>query len=479
MKRNVSAAALAALLIILLVLALPLFSFADAAEDSGVPDTSSAGAAFLYCMNTESVMYEKNADKALLPGPTVKMMTALLVSEHFDDFDEGVTVTGDLLEGYTSGGTGFKSGMSASVGELFAALVCGGSNDAAVILANLVSGSVSEFVSLMNERAKEIGMLHTVYSNPTGADDPSATTTVGDVFLLAQRLYTNGRFMEAAGAPSHYINCLKARVYNRNYFRTTWFTGKYYSTSINGMNAGVTSGAGYCVTASAEISGNSYICIVMNASSDDDNIYSYVVAKDLLDFGGKSFKYFEVISSARVFCTLPVRLGNETDSVCIMPKRASMVYLPISAYGTDDVEIRWGTSVDYLTAPIEEGTVVGAAEVYYKGDLMDTVELVVGASVSANDSSFVLYAVNKVLGSRLFYEILAAVVIIVLLFVGYRIYKKRASDHAFIHGEEDLCDEDELSLDDDEDDCEYQRSKPKGIFGGIKKSKRKNKKEGQ
>lgn len=452
----------------------PLFISAD----DGAPDTSAAAVSYLYCFNTDKVLYEKNTGTSIAPGSSTKMMTALIALENIDDFSKKIAITSELLRGNQGGGAGFKAGMSTTLSDLFSALVCAGSNDAATIIANYVAGDVQSFVEMMNKRASELLMTHTYYSNPTGVDEASARTTAGDIALLAFELYTNGQFMDAAKAPSHMIDCLGKRVYNRNYFRTTWYSTKYYNTSVNGMNAGVTDASGYCVVATADISGNSYLCIVLGGSDDGVDIHSYTVARDLLSWASKSFAYKEVFSSAKIFCTLPVKYGNETDSVIILPKRASNVYLPKNASIENEVTVSWGLSKDYLVAPITEGSVIGKADVYYNGELVDSVELIVGASVARSKTSYTLTLVRNFFTSRYLWEALVGIALIALVILIYRLYKIKGADIFIIKRKtvnEDSDSEEEDVIDLDDEDELYENKEKKGLSALLDKIRNRNK----
>lgn len=424
-----------------LLLILPIFHYSpllaegeDAItgeETAEIPSADMARAFYLYCFDADAVLFSKNESNTYPPSSTAKMMTALLVSEAYKDFSESITLTEELLIGTGGGSTGYSRGMTVTVQDLFDSLVCQGATDASIILANAVSGSVNDFVREMNRRAKSLGMEATVYANPTGldpSDGQTAYTTAHDVSLLASVLYSDGRFMEASDSPSCYIESLSKRVYNRNNFITTWHTNKYYDASVSGMNAGNTTTAGYNVTSVKVIGGVTYLCVVLGATADGDVNYSYEIAKELFAIADGSYGYVEALSAAKVLCELSVKYGNESDYVAVIPSRASFVYLPISDGIEERISVSWGTFEDYLSAPFKAGTVVGEATVYYDGVPVDTVELITAASVARSKTSYFLNIIRGALSSYVVWEIIAAALIILIIFIVRRLYRKYGSD---------------------------------------------------
>ena len=166
----------------------------------GCPDTSEAAAVYVLNLESGKVLASKNPDLALSPSATVKMMTGLLSLEHFGgDLSKKITVNGSMLSGVSGNAMGIKAGEAYSAEELLYALICGGYNDAAAVLAHSVSGSESEFVKRMNERAMEWGMTSTAYANPSGIKG-AAASTLSDVIILSKKAYENEKYLEISSA---------------------------------------------------------------------------------------------------------------------------------------------------------------------------------------------------------------------------------------------------------------------------------------
>ena len=152
--------------------------------------STSASSAILMDVDSGRVLYEQNADAKMLIASTTKILTALVAIRE-GDLNDVVTVSREAA--YTEG-----SSMYLKVGEqltletlLYGLLLCSG-NDAAVAIAEHISGSQEKFADLMNETARDIGMEHSSFANPNGLDDEDHYSTARDMALLACAAVENG-----------------------------------------------------------------------------------------------------------------------------------------------------------------------------------------------------------------------------------------------------------------------------------------------
>ena len=131
---------------------------ANSSEDAAEPQESLAppvlqnvGTAIVYNIENDRYIYELGADKIIPPASTVKLMTAIVAVEALGgDLDREVTVKAEAIVGVTGSNIALKRGEVLTVEQLLYALICGGANDAANVLAVEVAGSVEAFVALMN-----------------------------------------------------------------------------------------------------------------------------------------------------------------------------------------------------------------------------------------------------------------------------------------------------------------------------------------
>ena len=383
--------------ILSLLLLIPmLLTFFSLPTNAAEPDTQYAESTLLYCFHTDTVLYEKDAEKALAVGNTAQLMTALLTLEAYPDLDVEVTLTPELLPGwYTEGDYrtpadyGFTKGATLPVKDLIAAVVIENANCASLFLASLIAGSRDAFTEKMNTRAKELGMTDTVYQNPTGLDAAGAQTTARDVMLLARALYEIPAFTALAASATYTLSASRFTVYTRNYFIGKWYTAEYVYSRANGMKAGYTDKAGYTLVATAtETDGYSYLAIVLGAKEIAFKNTSYGIARSLFTWGSTAFSYREVLSSAKLVTTLPVTGGDGVSNVPLFPKEAISAYLP-KAVDSGELTLSYTLRTDSLTAPFEKGTEVGEVSISYNGKVIASTALVTGnAVVRSQNASF-------------------------------------------------------------------------------------------
>ena len=139
-------------------------------------------------MDSGRVLYEKNADEKRLIASITKIMTAVIAIEN-GNVNDYVTVGEEVLSMYGSS-IYIKMGEKITLRDLLYGLMLRSGNDAAVVIANYISGSEEDFVKLMNNKAKEIGMKNTIYKNSHGLDEVSQNySTAKDMAILSS--YTN------------------------------------------------------------------------------------------------------------------------------------------------------------------------------------------------------------------------------------------------------------------------------------------------
>ncbi len=430
---------LASVFTVLLALSMAvLFSLpACAEESSSLPDTSRAIAACVYNLESDQVLYSQKSDEPVYPASTVKLMTALLALEHYADaLDTEITVTKEHLKDVGGTRIGFAVGEKLTAEQLITALIVSNANDAAAILAHSVSGSVGDFVTAMNRRAKEIGAEHTVYTNASGVHDPQMHTTLSDTLLIAKTVYKNNRFMEIAGAALSVIprtnKSGERTLYNRNAFLSSYYLRGYRYSAVTGMNAGSTGAGGYCVVASArsENTGLSYFAIVMGADADENEIYSYRIARDLLDYAFDGFSFRTVLDPAKIICEIPVLLSDTTDHTILTPAEEVELFLPVDVDITAEVTTTYTLKTAALTAPISAGQVAGTVTVHYGGKEMASVDLVTKTAIERSRTQELQNKITAFFTSQWFYIGLAIAIVAAIVFVFakavYRERKKQA-----------------------------------------------------
>ena len=244
-----------------------------------VDATLSAGAA-LFCLDTQEVLFANDIFSEKYPASMTKVMTAYLVLAYGNPDDE-VTVSETAMDiDSESSVCGLAQGDTLTVRDVLYGLMLRSGNEAANVLAEYLSDSTEDFISLMNKTAQEIGATGTHFVNTNGLHDADHYTTVYDMYLIFRAAMQNEEFLEIIGTEEYTASYTDA---NGDSISQTWsnrvlyMTGAYEAPdgiTILGGKTGTTSEAGNClVLLSQSESGNTYISVVMGGYGED-NLYA-------------------------------------------------------------------------------------------------------------------------------------------------------------------------------------------------------------
>ena len=216
-------------------------------------------AAYLVKVDGREV-WARNPSTRLPPGSLAKMMTALLVLERADL--RSVAMVSREASRETGARLGLAPGDRVIVLELLAATLIGSANDACHALADHVAGSETKFVTLMNARAREMGLSNTRFANACGHDAPGMRSTARDLARLAETAMGNLVFAKMAGLEDGWISTAgdgkKFSLENKNLL-----IGRY--RGAKGVKTGFTGRAGKCLVALAEREGKRVLLVLLNA----------------------------------------------------------------------------------------------------------------------------------------------------------------------------------------------------------------------
>ncbi len=320
----------------------------DANAQMDIP-TSARACVLMYEDGT--CIYEKNADDKNLIASTTKIMTAIVCLENAK-LDEKVCIKQKhcLVEGSSMY---LKAGEKYTVNELLIGLMLASGNDAALALAEHVAGSVDEFAALMNEKAKEIGMDNSSFSNPHGLDAKNHYSTARDMAKLMLYCMENDSFRQIVSMKTAKIKDINYSNHNR--LLTT------YSGCIGGKT-GFTAAAGRCLVSCCEKEGVRLVCVTLSAPDDwrdHKTLYDYAFNKWCLhDISGKAQYLVPVVSGSKK-C---VKLIAENE-------------LKIYAPQNEKIELR-AEIPTFVFAPVKKGQTAGKICVIIKDNVVAELGLV-------------------------------------------------------------------------------------------------------
>lgn len=342
------------ILFIVAVLILPFLSTECFANAKG---------AVLIDERSGRVLFEQNKDLQLPMASTTKIMTSLLALEQ-PDIDALFTVDGKaiLVEGSA---VGLKKGDKASLRALAEAMLLESGNDAANAAAVQISGSIPDFVVLMNERANEIGLKNTSFETPSGLDGEGHYSTAYDMALLAREALSNPDFADICSSKDmktvfgnppveHYL-------YNHNRLLSTVDGAK-------GVKTGFTKKAGRCLVSAAEREGVSLICVTLCCYGD----WNY--HKD------KYEEYFALLENTEL-CSEPAKIPVSGGEKAVLTAAPEKVFASLFEGENERIEQRYFMS-PFIIAPVVKGSTVGRIEYFLDGALIAETKLVAAEDIN-------------------------------------------------------------------------------------------------
>ena len=327
-----------------------------------------AKSAVLMDVETGTVLYEQNAHEALAPASVTKVMTMLLIMEAVDSgkirWEDMVTAS---EEAASKGGSQIflKVGETMTVSDMVKSIAVSSANDCACAMAEHIAGSESAFVELMNARARELGMNDTNFVNCTGLDDaPDAAnhkTSAYDIAVMGRELLKN--HPDIKKFTTIWMDTVRGGAFG---LANTNKMVRFYS-GCTGLKTGFTSGAGYCLSASAQRDGMELIAVVMGAATSQDR---FAACKSMLDYGFANFALFT--PALQENATVAVELGKQSR-VTVKPAEEAALLVDKGQLSSVCTEM---TLEEKVTAPVMQGQQLGTLTVKAGDKILAQVALV-------------------------------------------------------------------------------------------------------
>ena len=322
---------------------------------------------------TGTVLYESNAHEPLAPASVTKVMTMLLIMEAIDSgkigWDDQVTASETAA---AKGGSQIylKVGETMTVSDMVKSIAVSSANDCACAMAEHLFGSEAAFVEQMNRRAKELGMNDTNFVNCTGLDDaPDAAnhkTSAYDIAVMSRELLKN--HPDIKKFTTIWMDTVRGGAFG---LANTNKMVRFYS-GCTGLKTGFTSGAGYCLSASAQRDGMELIAVVMGAATSQDR---FAACKSMLDYGFANFALFT--PALQENATVAVELGKQSR-VTVKPAEEAALLVDKGQLSSVCTEMMLEEKV---TAPVMQGQQLGTLTVKAGDKILAQVALVAEQSV--------------------------------------------------------------------------------------------------
>ncbi len=356
----------------LLVIFSVLFSLLPTSAAAAEPAVAGKSALLMDCA-TGTVLYEHNAHEKLAPASVTKVMTMLLIMEAIDSGKIGWNDTVTASEAAAAKGGSqiyLKVGETMSVSDMVKSIAVSSANDCACAMAEHIAGSESGFVELMNRRAKELGMEDTHFVNCTGLDDDDAAkehlTSAYDIALMSRQLLVY--HPDIKKYTTIWMDTVRGGEFGLS---NTNKLVRFYS-GATGLKTGFTSGAGYCLSASAQREGMELIAVVMGAETSQDR---FAACKSLLDMGFAN--YALVTPEMPEAAAVPVTLGKQ-ETVAAVPQSEAPLLVDKAQRANVTTHIQLSGTV---AAPVSKGQRLGTLTVKTGEQVLCQIPLVAQSAV--------------------------------------------------------------------------------------------------
>lgn len=371
-------------IIILLSCFLILFPMAIRAEestdtnveennDTNVSLAQNAKSAILIDASTGQILFEKNSHEKLAPASMTKIMSMLVIVESIEKgiihWDDMVTASSNA-SGMGGSQILLETGEQMKVEDMFKGVAVASGNDAVVALAEAVAGTTDEFVKMMNDKVKELGLKDTNFKNPHGLDDANHYSSAYDMAMIARELVKHEKVLTFT---SIYEDYLRKGTSKEFWLVNTNKLVRFYN-GVDGLKTGYTTEAGYCLTATAKKNDMRLISVVMG---EESNGLRTSETSALLDYGFAQYKSTELVKQGDVVTEVQIEKAKNQNVSIITKDNASILSKKTEKMG----DITYETKLDKIKAPVKKGDKVGTLKVKEDGKLIKEITLTVKQDV--------------------------------------------------------------------------------------------------
>lgn len=354
-----------------------------------------AQAAFLYEIDTGTVVYAYNPDMEMGSGTLSKIVMAMVVLDNCD-MSERITInTNNISKLGGATNLNMKNGETLTVEDLLCCLLMYNANDAAVVLAEYVAGNQQSFVTMMNQKALEVGCTHTDFGNIHGLDTATSITTARDMAKIVLAAIQNEDFVDIWGRETYTVAATE-KSDERNFVTTNYFLSNrtipdFYDTRISGGMQSMTEATGASIAITAEYKSMKYIGVILGATrtykENGWSVQSYGnfnEMTDLITYGFNNFKVNRVIYEGMSLSQFRVN-GGESDVVgqanvdidSVVPSSAQM----------KNFQMNFTTVDGGLSAPIEKDQLIATMQLVYRNSVVAEAEVFAMGNVKSSSNT--------------------------------------------------------------------------------------------
>lgn len=315
-----------------------------------------AKSAIIMEASTGDILFEKNSYEKLPPASMTKIMTMLLIMENIENgnlsWDDEVTASENAS---SMGGSQIflEAGEVMSVKDMVKGIAIASGNDAAVAMAEKIAGTEEEFVKLMNNRAKELGLENTNFKNVTGLEAENHYSSAHDMAIMARELIKHEKILEFTGT---YEDYLRENTDKKFWLVNTNKLVRFYQ-GVDGLKTGYTGEAGYCLTSTMKRGNMRIITVVMN---EPDSATRNSETVKMLDYAFGMYKVDTIVAKGKVVEKREIPSGDKVNIEISAKSDINVLRRKMDK----DRDISSKTEVYDIKLPVNKGDVVGKIYLY-------------------------------------------------------------------------------------------------------------------
>ena len=357
-------------LLILLCMGMFLFPSISYAEESLAPNAKSA---ILIDVNTGTVIFEKNMNEKVAVASLTKMMSQLLILENIDNgslkWDEVIKVSSNA-SGYGGTQIYLQPGEEMTVKDLMKGVSMASANDATVALAERIAGTEENFVKMMMDKARKLGLKNTNFVNPTGLDEDNHYSTAYDLSVIARELMKHEEIFEFA---SLYEDYLRVDTPNKFWLVNTNKLVRFYE-GADGLKTGFTDNAKYCMAVTAKRNGMRLLAIVLGEEVSKVR-NSETIA--LLDYGFNLYQVDVLKKKGEVVDNIKIDRGSVSNVDIITDSDITV----LRKKNEESKKYNEKIELNQISLPLKKGDVVGKIKILDGSNLIGEYNLIVSKNI--------------------------------------------------------------------------------------------------
>ena len=319
--------------------------------------------AYVYNIKEKKIMYEVDSKKEVPVASLTKIMTAIIAIENNEDLEKEVTIIdSDLRDMYEYAVAGFMPNNIVTIKDLLYGVLLPSGSDAVNAIVRETTSTEEEFIKLMNDKVKELGLNNTYFSNPIGKDEGNYSS-----------MYDMAKILEYSLNNETFREIITKSTYNVNNLELKGPLSRIESTLVSGAKTGFTYDAMYCLASFSEREDFNYIVITGYANSykevieDHTNIYNY---------------YFNNYGYHDYNINFDIKIKNSKEKIYNI--NIDTKYYLENNYNKDLLTYKY-EGVEEINRKIKKGDKLGIVSIYYDDELLEEKEIYLNKEIKYNN----------------------------------------------------------------------------------------------